>query len=134
MGNTHIEGNPCLVNKPASVVYHLFSDFSRFSERLPEDKKDEVIITKDTILAEAQGMQIGVKVTKREEPSLIVMEQHGNVPFAFNLNLHIRPREEGCELQLFLDAELNMMLKMMLGGKIKDFVNQFTFNITRKIF
>ncbi len=126
MGNTRIEGDPCYVNKPAGVVYDLFSDFSRFSDRLPKDKKDKVIITKDTILAEAQGMQMGVKVTKREEPSLIVMEQHGNVPFAFNLNLHIRPREEGCEFQLVLDANLNMMLKMMLGGKIKDFVNQFT--------
>ena len=61
-------------------------------------------------------MQLGVQVVRREEPTLIVMEQYGNVPFTFNLNLNIRPLEEGCELQLQLDAELNMMIKMMIEG------------------
>ena len=126
MGNTQVTGDVKHVNKPAEVVFDLFSDFSKFADRLPEDKKDKVVITKDTILAQAQGMQMGVQVTHREAPTLIVMEQYGNVTFAFNLNLHIRPLEEGCELQLQLDAELNMMIKMMLGGKLKEFVNQFT--------
>ncbi|HPW78346.1 MAG: hypothetical protein BWX62_00782 [Bacteroidetes bacterium ADurb.Bin037] len=126
MGNTQITGDARYINKPATVVYDLFSDFSKFADRLPEDKKDSVEITKDTILAKAQGMQLGVQVVRREEPTLIVMEQYGNVPFTFNLNLNIRPLEEGCELQLQLDAELNMMIKMMIGGKLKDFVNQFT--------
>ncbi|HOO42975.1 MAG TPA: SRPBCC family protein [Bacteroidales bacterium] len=126
MGNTHVTGDVRHVNKPAETVFDLFSDFSKFADRLPEDKKEKVTITEDTILANAQGMQMGVKVTKREAPILIVMEQYGNVPFTFNLNLHINPLEEGCELQLELDAELSMMIKMMLGGKLKDFINQFT--------
>lgn len=126
MGNTHVTGDVRYVNKPAESVFELFSDFSKFADRLPEDKKEKVTITPDTILANTQGMQMGVKVTKREAPTLIVMEQYGTVPFAFNLNLHIRPLEEGCELQLELDAELSMMIKMMLGGKLKDFVDQFT--------
>ncbi|HHV04235.1 MAG: SRPBCC family protein [Bacteroidales bacterium] len=126
MGNTRITGDARYINKPAEVVFDLFSDFTKFADRLPEDKKDKVVITKDTILTEAQGMQMGVQVTRREEPTLIVMEQFGNVPFTFSLNLRIWPLEEGCELQLQLDAELNMMIKMMLGGKLKDFVDQFT--------
>ena len=126
MGNTHVTGDVRHVNKPAETVFDLFSDFSKFADRLPEDKKEKVTITPDTILANTQGMQMGVKVTKREAPTLIVMEQYGTVPFACNLNLHIRPLEEGCELQLELDAELSMMIKMMLGGKLKDFVDQFT--------
>ncbi len=126
MGNTHVTGDVRYVNKPAETVFELFSDFSKFADRLPEDKKDQITITEDTILANTQGMQLGVKVTRREAPTLIVMEQYGSVPFTFNLNLHIHPLEEGCELQLELDAELSMMIKMMLGGKLKDFINQFT--------
>ncbi|MFY9115607.1 MAG: SRPBCC family protein [Bacteroidales bacterium] len=126
MSNTRVTGDPCFINKPAHAVFELFSDFSRLAEQLPEEHKNKVTLTEDTLLAEAQGMQLGVKVTERQEPSLVVMEQYGNVPFSFRLQVHIRPKEEGCELQLDLDAQLNMMMKMMLGGKLKEFVNQFT--------
>lgn len=126
MSKTHVTGESCFINKPADAVFDLFSDFSRLADTLPEEHKDKVTITQDTILANAQGMQVGVKVTERQAPSLIVMEQHGNVPFSFNLYVHIRPQEEGCRLQLELDAQLNMMMKMMLGGKLQEFVNQFT--------
>ena len=126
MGNTHITGDIQHINKPADIVFVLFSDFSRFQDKIPEDKKGQVTLTKDTIIAQAQGMQMGVQVTERQAPSLIVMQQYGTTPFAFTLNLHLTPAGEGCDLQLELDAELNMMIKMMLGGKLKDFVNQFS--------
>ncbi len=100
---------------------------------MPEDKKEKVTITPDTILANTQGMQMGVKVTKREAPTLIVMEQYGTVPFAFNLNLHIRPLEEGCELQLELDAELSMMIKMMLKWKAERFCRSVYNTIGRRL-
>ena len=126
MSNTRVSGDPCFINKPAPFVFELFSDFSRLAEQLPEEHKDKVTITEDTLLAEAQGMQLGVKVIERQAPSLIIMEQYGSVPFSFQIQVHIRPKDEGGELQLDVDAQLNMMMKMMLGGKMKEFVNQFT--------
>ena len=126
MSKTHVTGESCFINKPADAVFDLFSDFSRLADTLPEEHKDKVTITEDTLVAETQGMQLGVKVTERQAPSLVVMEQYGNVPFSFQLQVHIRPKDEGCELQLDVDAQLNMMMKMMLGGKLKEFVNQFT--------
>jgi len=126
MGNTSVIGDIQHINKPAEIVFDLFSDFSKFADRIPEDKKSKVTITPDTVLANAQGMQMGVQVTQRVAPTLIVMQQYGNVPFTFTLNLHITPATEGCDLQIALDAELSMMIKMMIGGKLKDFVNQFS--------
>ncbi|NLA15255.1 MAG: hypothetical protein GX877_01810 [Bacteroidales bacterium] len=126
MSRTHVTGEPRFINKPALTLFELFSDFSLLKDKLPEEQKDKVVITKDTIMAEAQGMQLGVKVAERQAPSLIVMEEYGNVPFSFTLKVHLKPLEEGCELQLELDARLNMMMKMLLGGKLKEFVDQFS--------
>ena len=38
MGNTHITGDIQHINKPADIVFELFSDFSRFQDKIPEDK------------------------------------------------------------------------------------------------
>lgn len=125
MSNTHILGELQHINKPAAVVFDLFSDFSRFAVAIPEDKKDQVTITPDSILAKVQGMEMGVQVVNRVPYSLIELQQYGQVPFAFTINVHIMPNADQCDLQLELDAELNMMFKMMLGGKLKEMIDQF---------
>lgn len=125
MGNTHVVGSVQHINKPAEAVYELFTDLTRFTSKIPEDKREKVTVTPDTLLAEVQGMQVGIKVAQRIPHSLISFEQYGAVPFAFLLNFHITPTDTGCDMHLEVDAELNMMLKMMLGGKIKEFVEQF---------
>lgn len=108
------------------MVFELFTDLSRFADKLPEDKKEQVTLTPDSILTKVQGMEMGVQVVQRVAPTLVVLQQYGNVPFSFTINVNLNPTPEGCTLQLDLDAELNMMFKMMLGGKLKELVNQFS--------
>lgn len=111
------------------MVFELFSDLSRFADKLPEDKKEQVTLTPDSILTKVQGMEMGVQVVERVAPTLVVLQQYGNVPFAFTINVNLNPTPEGCTLQLDLDAELNMMFKMMLGSKLKEMVDQFSIQL-----
>ena len=88
---------------------------------LPEDKKQGVQADYDTITATVQGFNIGVKVHERVPYSRIELVDYG-APFAFHIELHFDPAPSNpyqTEFWVKLEADLNLMMKMMLGGKIK---------------
>ena len=68
-----------------------------------------------------QGFNIGVKVHERVPYSRIELVDYG-APFAFHIELHFDPAPANpyqTEFWVKLEADLNLMMKMMLGGKIK---------------
>jgi hypothetical protein len=62
-----------------------------------------------------------VKVTERVPYSKICYADDG-APFKFGLTLHFNPSVDPykTEFQIVVDADLNFMMKAILGGKIKD--------------
>ena len=87
---------------------------------LPEDRKADVTADYDTIHAVVQGFSIGVKVTDRIPYSKIVFEDNG-APFQFRLTMHFDPAGDPyrTDFQIDLDADLNFMMKTLLGSKIQ---------------
>jgi hypothetical protein len=62
-----------------------------------------------------------VKVTERVPYSKICYADDG-APFKFGVTLHFNPSFDPykTEFQIVVDADLNFMMKALLGGKIKD--------------
>ena len=87
---------------------------------LPEDKKEGVTADYDSIKATVQGFTIGVKVTDRVPYSKIEFADDG-APFQFKLSMHFDPASDPykTDFQIKLDADLNVMMKMLLGSKIQ---------------
>ena len=75
----------------------------------------------DSIHALVQGFNIGVRVKERVPYSRIEFQDDG-APFKFFLTLHFDPASDPykTDFQIVVDAELNFMMKTLLGGKIKD--------------
>jgi hypothetical protein len=75
----------------------------------------------DWIHAQVQGFNIGVKVTERVPYSKICYADDG-APFKFGVTLHFNPSFDPykTEFQIVVDADLNFMMKTILGGKIKE--------------
>ena len=91
-----------------------------FRQMLPEDKRDSVNATFDTIEATVNGFKIGVKVVERVPYSKLELEDD-NAPFHFGLTVHFDEAPEGrTDFSIDLRADLNLMMKAMLGGKIKE--------------
>ena len=68
---------------------------------------------------------IGLQITEREEPKAIKLISNQGSPIAFKLWIQILPiNETSCKIRLTFHAELNMMMKMMLGKKLQDGINQ----------
>jgi hypothetical protein len=92
-----------------------------FVQMLPEDKKEGVEADYDSIHATVQGFNVGVKVKDRVPYSKIVYEDDG-APFKFSLTLHFDPAADPykTDFQIVLDADLNFMMKTLLGSKLQE--------------
>ncbi|MBQ9309610.1 MAG: hypothetical protein IJ222_07830 [Bacteroidales bacterium] len=110
-----------IVSRPAAELYMAFTDMRNFLAMLPEDKKQGVSADFDTISATVQGFTIGVKVTRREPYSYIELQDNG-APFNFVVGIHFDAADDASRTDFWveLDAELNFMMKMMLGGKLQE--------------
>lgn len=102
-------------------LYMLFVDMRNFVTMLPEDKKKGVTADFDTINVEIQNFNIGVKVSSRVPYSEVVYEDNG-APFRFRVAVHCDPGSDAGHTDFHIDvsAELNLMMKMMLGSRIKE--------------
>ncbi len=116
-----IKSKKAVVSKAPYELYMLFVDMRNFVNFLPEEKKQEVTADYDSIHAEVQGFNIGLKVVERVPYSRIVFQDDG-APFTFELALFFDPASDPykTDFQIILEAELNFMMKTILGGKLKD--------------
>ena len=109
-----------LVSRPPYELFMAFTDMRNFKQMLPDDKRESVNATYDTIEASVQGFKIGVKVVQRLPYSRIDLEDD-NAPFHFGITINFDEAPEGrTDFSINLRADLNLMMKAMLGGKIKE--------------
>ncbi len=109
------------VSKAPYELYMAFVDMRNFIHFLPEDKKADVTADYDSIHATVQGFPIGIRVKDRVPYSRLEFQDDGT-PFKFFLTLHFDAASDPykTDFQIVVDAELNFMMKTLLGGKIKD--------------
>jgi hypothetical protein len=116
-----IKSKKAVVSKAPYELYMLFVDMRNFVNFLPEDKKQGVTADYDSLHAEVQGFNIGLKVVERVPYSRIVFQDDG-APFTFELVLFFDPASDPykTDFQILLDADLNFMMKALLGSKLKE--------------
>ena len=109
-----------VVSKAPYELYMAFVDMRNFMQFLPEDKKEGVTADYDSIRATVQGFTIGVKVVDRVPYSKIEFADDG-APFQFRLTMTFDAASDPykTDFQISLDADLNLMMKMLLGSKIQ---------------
>ena len=116
-----IKSKRAVVSKAPYELYMMFVDMRNFIQMLPDDKKEGVEADYDSIRATVQGFSIGVKVKDRVPYSKIAYEDDG-APFKFTMTLHFDPAADPykTDFQIVLDADLNFMMKTLLGSKLQD--------------
>lgn len=116
-----IKSKRAVVSQPPYQLYMAFVDMRNFVQFLPEDKKGDVQADYDSIRAMVQGFEIGVRVKERTPYSKIEFTDDG-APFHFNVQMCFDPSTDPykTDFQILLDADLNFMMKALLGSKLKD--------------
>lgn len=110
-----------VVRKSPFELYMAFVDMRNFQAMIPQDKRDMVTADYDTIKVSVQGYEVGAKVFSRTPYSRIELVDYG-APFAFKMSFCFdatgAPYETDFSIQV--EADLNFMMKMMLGNKIQE--------------
>ena len=128
------------INSAIADVYAFLSDFSKIGKlietarqmgagnQMPElaDKIEDVRTTEDTCTFMVKGVgEMGMKIVEREEPKLIKLEVDGRLPFEFQVWIQLLDNGPyDTRLRITAEAELNMMMKMLLKGKLEKGINQ----------
>lgn len=131
------------ISSPIIDVYSLLSDFDRIGmlvnmakgigmgmgnatmAKLAE-KVEDVRFSADSCIVTLKGSgDIGIRIVEKEAPTLIKMGRDAHFPFEFNLWVQLL--ENGpydTRIRLTLEADVNLLMKLTLKGKIERGMNQ----------
>ena len=117
---THYSSKHGQVSRRPEELYMIFCDMRNFSRLVPGKVEAEVTADYDNLCVTVQGFKIGVRVDDRE-PYRLIRIGSADSPVEFVAVLHFEPSETpGCtDFSIELDANLNLMMRSLLGPKIK---------------
>lgn len=145
---TKIESDIFQINSTIGGVYAFLSDFKRVGAMVSvaqqlgqgskemaqiSDKIDNLQFDQDSCSFNVKGLgEMGLKIIEKQEPKLIKMDGDGRIPFDFNLWIQLL--ENGpydTRLKITFQADLNVMMKMLLKGKLEKGINQLADGLSK---
>lgn len=109
-----------VVGRAPTELFMAFTDLRNFKQMVPQDQKIDIEADYDTLKATVQGMSMGVRVSRRLPYSLIELQDNG-APFHFTMTLHFDDMGGSrTDFSIEVEAEISGMIKMMVGGKVKE--------------
>jgi carbon monoxide dehydrogenase subunit G len=121
---TRIESDVVTLAKPAKEVFEFLCDFKNIGTLMPEQVEN--FVTDGPICHfDIKGMaSMGLAYGEKTPDSKIVMLKNGKAPFDFSLVCEMTAvSESSTKLQLFFDADLNPLFKMMAEKPLTNFLN-----------
>ncbi len=121
------------IRKPAGVIYAALSDFNNFTP-IVADKVEEWAVDGDECSFRVKGFGVTLRMTEKVPGQLIKIEASDSSPFGFTFWVQMKeigrnadgdlPVAPDTRIRLVLHAEMNMMIKMMVGKKIQPGLDQ----------
>lgn len=118
------------LTKPIEEVYAFLEDCNNH-EKLQPDNVYDWSSTKDEANFTIKNMsKLALKVKARKENSEIRFVPASETPFDISLNWILEPKDGKTEVKLQLNAEWNMMMKMMASGPLQKLIDFQTKRLT----
>ncbi len=114
------------VAKRPEELYMAFTDLRNFAQMVPADQvKAEFEADYDHLTVTVQGFRIGVRVDDRQ-PYRLIRLGSSESPVEFVGVLHFEPSliPGRTDFWVELDANLNFMMKTMLGNKLQQAIDK----------
>ena len=111
------------INKSDKLIYNFLTDFKNLESVIPADKVKDFEATEETCKFKIDGVgQAGLKIIEKEPHKLIKITSDGKSPFSFFFWIQLKPiddSENETAIRLTIDANLNPMMKMMVGKHLQ---------------
>lgn len=149
MSATKIASGIYKIDSSIKDVYALLSDFGRIGRlfefakqmgmerNMPvnqfSDKIESVNFVEDACYIQVKNLgEVALKIVEKEEPTLVKYGGGGVMPFDFNIWLQLL--ENGpydTRMKITFQGELNMVMKMLLKGKLEKGIEQLAEGLTK---
>ncbi len=131
---TSVKSSPQTVEASAGRIFETLSDFrnlEKVKSKISHNVND-LEIDADTLRVSVAPLGAVIVRVKEREPFKRIKYISEKSIVSFELQINLEPiSEEKTNLQVQLDAEIPMMIKIMLGNKLNDFVEQFAEQLSK---
>src|SRR5690606_26789570 len=111
------------LNNPVEKVFAFLEDCNNHEKLQPENIYNWTS-TRDEASFTIQNMaKLSLKIKERKENAEILFIPASEAPFDVSLNWFLSPIENGTEVRLELNADLNMMMKMIASGPLQKLID-----------
>ena len=112
------------IRRSADQIYTALSSFSNFTPMLA-DKVEEWSADEDTCSFKLKGMTTRLRIVDREPGKTIKIQGDDGSPVDFSFWLQLKEvAPYDTRMRIVVHAELNMMMRMMIGKKLQGAVDQ----------
>jgi len=127
-----------VINHNQDVVYNFLSDFknlgmffneytlAQISQQIPKGSITDFNSDSDSCRFTISPLgEAGFRIVEREASKMIKIAGEGKIPFEVFLWIQLLPMSAyQCKMRLTVHANLNMMMKMMVGKKLDQGINK----------
>jgi len=108
-------------------------EMKKLNPDIPDIKLDNFQATADECSFSVSPIgTVGVHIIEREPSKMIKLSGSKSVPFQFNIWIQlVTVDEESCKVKITIHAELNPMIKMLVGKHLKKGVDQIAEALTK---
>ena len=149
MSLTKVVSDIYKIDSPIHDVYALLSDFNRMGKLFEmakamgmfndsqfakiSEKIEHVSFSEDACFLTVRNLgEVVIKIVEREEPKLIKLGGEGALPLEFNLWLQfLENAPYDTRMKITFQGDLNVMLKMLVKGKLEKGINQLAEGLTK---
>jgi carbon monoxide dehydrogenase subunit G len=119
------------IHRAAETIYAALSDFNNFTP-LVEGKVEGWTVEGDECSFRVKGMQVGLRMVEKIPGQLIKVEATDASPMGFTFWVQLKEAAPyDTRMRLVLHAEMNMVMKMMIGGKLQGGLDQMAEQIAK---
>jgi carbon monoxide dehydrogenase subunit G len=112
------------INRPDWMVYNLLSDFNNFTPLLA-GKVDNWTVDGETCSFTVKGFALTLRMIERTAYTTVKISGEDGSPFSFVFWIQlVKVDGNDTRMRLTLHAELNLMMKMMIGKKLEQGLDQ----------
>lgn len=114
-----------LVQASPVVLFNRITDLQGMMASVPEDKRKDITVDGDTIRTTQSGFTIAICIREKVPFSKVVFADV-EAPFHFSVTVNLEGTDDILQTRLSvdIDADLNFMMKAVLGGKIQEYLDK----------
>jgi carbon monoxide dehydrogenase subunit G len=138
MGSTRYVSDIKIVNNNQEIIYNYLSNFenlskyvndgllSKMTEQVPQIQISNFESDSDSCQFQISGMgKAEIRIIEREPSKNIKISSSGSMPVGINFWIQLLPVSAyETKLRLTLDADMSMMIKMLVNKKLEDGINR----------